>query len=146
MSKERNDIILRMHNDGVNQSKIAQYVDLSQGRVSQIIARVNRGGSFQWGGHRVSQLSSQDTQQLDVILSKGAEAAGFEGEVWTLRRVQQVIEDHFGVHYTIAWVGTLLKKLGYSRQTPRQKDIRQDPEAVSTLRKTRLAELKKSSE
>ena len=49
-------------------------------------------------------------------LSKGAQAHGFPGEIWTWPRVNEVIKELFGVSYDPSQIGRLLEKAGWSRQ------------------------------
>ncbi|MGC8947248.1 MAG: helix-turn-helix domain-containing protein [Anaerolineae bacterium] len=43
-----------------------------------------------------SKLTAAQKEQLAEILRRGARAAGFPTELWTLKRVAQVIEQEFG--------------------------------------------------
>jgi hypothetical protein len=48
------------------------------------------------------KLTTEPHAQLPDLFSKGAEHYGFEGEVWTRLRVEEVIKPHFGVNYEVA--------------------------------------------
>ena len=49
---------------------------------------------------RPKKLAAEQRRKLQEILLEGARARGYETELWTLKRMAEVIEDQFGVHYT----------------------------------------------
>lgn len=69
-------------------------------------------------GGTQGKLGEDDLRRLVEELNKGCAAQGFEGEIWTRRRVGAVIERLFGVKYDPSHVGRLLKKAGWSLQRP----------------------------
>lgn len=78
---------------------------------------------------RESFLSDKQKQQLRKWLLEGANQHGFPNNVWTGRRVQQLIADKFGVVYHPDAMPRFLKALGFSRQKPkRQSSERNEPE------------------
>ena len=88
-------------------------------------------------------LSEEQFEHLDVLLAKGAEAYGFEGDRWTAPRVAAVIDQRFGVRYSDGHTCKVLKKIGWSRQKPTRRSTRRSDEAVETWRSKRWDELKK---
>lgn len=67
---------------------------------------------------RPSRLSSQQWRKLEKLLDRGARAAGFESERWTLRRMAELIGRHFHVHYPPRSLERPLKARGFSVQRP----------------------------
>ena len=65
---------------------------------------------------RPSRLTDDQKQELEAILLKGAVAAGFPTDLWTLPRVAQVIEREFGVKYHPGHVWHILQDMGWSCQ------------------------------
>lgn len=133
---------------GWPQVKIAQALGMTEGWVSRTLKKYKEQGTagLVWrkppGGP--TRLTSQQFEQLALELSKGAEAHGFAGDVWTRPRVNTLIEKLFGVRYDITQIGRLLKKIGWSRQKPGRIARQQNPEAVQGWRQTQLPDLKKS--
>ena len=78
------------------------------------------------------------------MLSHGAEAWGFRGEVWTAARVAVVLRWQFGVRYHKAHVTRLLKQLQWSPQMPIERAIQRDEAAIERFRLERWPELKKT--
>ena len=77
------------------------------------------------------------------MLSHGAEAWGFRGEVWTAARVAAILRWQFDVHYHKAHATRLLKQLRWSPQVPIQRAIQRDELAIQDFRERRWPELKK---
>ena len=65
-------------------------------------------------GHRPPKLTAKELRLLPEVLSHGAEAYRFRGELWTCARVASVIKEEFGVVYHKAHVSRLLKALDWS--------------------------------
>ena len=60
---------------------------------------------------RPSKLTKRQRESLQQLLSCGARASGCESDVWTVRRVAQVIRRRFGVPYHGDHIGRLLRSL-----------------------------------
>jgi transposase len=124
---------------GWTQTAIAQALGVTQGAVSQWLKRAAEGGVEALRALPVSgaprRLKREDLAKLPALLSRGAEAFGFHGAVWTCERVAAVIQTIFGVRYTPQRVGGLLREIGWSRQKPQRKARQQDAEAVETFRR-----------
>lgn len=84
---------------------------------------------------RKPRLAPRDQQRLLKILSKGARKSGFSTDLWTCRRIAQVIEKTFGVTFHVDYVGTLLHKLEWSPQKPEQRARERDEEAIARWRR-----------
>src|SRR5487761_266279 len=67
---------------------------------------------------RPARLSAAQWQQLAVVIERGAQAAGFDTERWTLRRIAAVIACQFGVRYHPHYLERPLKAHGFSVQRP----------------------------
>ncbi|WP_240625922.1 helix-turn-helix domain-containing protein [Spirosoma pollinicola] len=87
----------------------------------------------------------EQLDQLTMELAKGAEHHGFSDQVWTRPRINQVINQLFGVSYDPSQIGRLLKKVGWSRQKPARLARQQDTQAVLNWQEERLPALKKGS-
>src|SRR5215217_6855765 len=81
--------------------------------------------------------------ELKELLSRGAPAHGFRGDVWTCERVAKVIHKEFGISYHPAHVSRLVRALGLSLQKPQRRANQRDEEAIRRWKEERWAELKK---
>jgi hypothetical protein len=65
------------------------------------------------------------------LLKRGAMAAGFPTEHWTLSRVALLIKRRFGVRYNANYLAEPLHRLGFSPQHPVTQARERDEELVS---------------
>jgi transposase len=120
---------------GWQQQEIAEALGVSKGAVSQWMKRVREGGvtglKRQPAPGAESKLSTEQLARLPEVLGRGAEAHGFRGDVWTYERIRTVIEREFGISYHVDHMNFILKKIGWSRQTPRKRAAQRNEEAVA---------------
>ena len=90
-------------------------------------------------GEGIEALRRSKPQRAQ-LLARGPGAFGFAGEIWTLPRVAQVIEQEVGVSYHPTQVGRILKDRGWSWQQPAlraaQREGRHPQLAGTALRRT----------
>ena len=133
---------------GWSQKTIAEALGVTPGAVSQWFKLVREEGVSGLRRRKAPgakrRLTEEQMQQLPVLLTKGAEAYGFRGDVWTRPRVVEVIRREFGVSYTPQHVGVILKDLGWSRQKPVTQASQRDEEAITHWREETWSALKKS--
>jgi len=107
---------------GLPQAEIARQLGVSRTAVTQWKRRLAMAGLAglrrRRSSGRPSRLSAADWGRLLVLLKRGAVAAGFESERWTLRRIASVAERTFGVRYHFRWLGSALRSRGWSPQRP----------------------------
>ena len=132
---------------GLSEAEVAREVGVhrqSVNRWAEQIEEQGRQGLRQAGrAGRKSRLSEADRKQLETGLKRGAEALGYETNLWTLDRVAELIERDFGVKYHAGHVSWVLKKLGWSCQRPTGKALERDEPAIKRWQKRRWPELKK---
>lgn len=80
------------------------------------------------------RLDIQQQERLSALLAKGPEAFGFRGERWTQRRVAQVVDKEFGIHYHPFSMYRLLRLIGWSVQKPVKRATQRDEEAIEQWR------------
>ena len=120
---------------GWNQAEIAAALGVTRGAVSQWLTRarvegVEEGLRAHPASGRPPKLTLEQRAQLPALLDRGAEAYGFRGQVWTCKRVGEVIRRTFGVTYDPAHVGRLLHTLGYRVQRPTERATQRDEAAI----------------
>jgi transposase len=91
-----------------------------------------------------SRLTAEQKAQIPELLAKGAESYGFRGDVWTARRVAEVIAKSFGVRYHRDHVGRLMREAGWSRQKPIERASQRHEEALKKWSQERWPEMKKT--
>jgi transposase len=133
--------------EGWPQKNIATALGVSQGAVSQWLKRAREHGEVEGLKRRAPpgmtpRLSAEQRTRLPLLLAKGAESYGYRGDVWTARRVAQLIADTFGVRYHRDHVSRLLRQLGWSRQRPVKRATQRDAEAIAHWREERWPALR----
>jgi transposase len=122
---------------GVRRSRIAEVFGVTRQAVHVWHRAWEEGGRdalLSRGPGGSSYLSAGQEKELDGLLRAGAVASGFEDQRWTLARVRQVVQDRFGVMYSVAGAWFLLDRLGWSWQVPARRAIKRDEEAIAAWR------------
>ena len=113
---------------------IARQLGVSRAAVSQwaktLDAKGVRGLRRRVGSGVPGRLTAQDKQLLKRLLRRGARAAGFETERWTLARVRQLIQREFEVTYHPHHVSKVLKQLEWSLQQPLPRAVERDEDVI----------------
>lgn len=129
------------------QRDIAEALGVAQSTVSQWMKRAREGGvqalRTQPRSGRPPKLSEAQQAKLPELLTEGAEAYGYRGEVWTTKRVAAVIKRVFGVSYHPAHVSRLLRQLDWTPQKPETQATQRDEAAIFAWCQERWPELKK---
>jgi transposase len=68
-----------------------------------------------------ARLTPAQLEQLQQELLRGPTAHGYRTELWTLKRIAQVIKQRFGVTYHPGHVFKVLRALGWSCQKPQRR-------------------------
>lgn len=106
----------------LSQAEVAREGGVSRAAVTHWKRRLEpaglRGLRRRRPGGRASRLTAAQWGQLLRRLRRGAVAAGFETERWTLRRIAAVVERTFGVRSHFRSLGRALRARGWSPQQP----------------------------
>jgi transposase len=76
------------------------------------------------------RLSRQQKRGLVRQLLKGARVHGFPTDLWTCRRIAELIEQRYGVPYHKDHVSRLMHQLGFTAQKPTRRAMERDEEAI----------------
>ena len=91
---------------------------MSEGAVSQWLKRGREGGVEALGAHppkgMAPRLTPEQKAQIPGVLARGAEAYGCRGDVWTARRVAEVIHrtDRACASTALMWVDAYGRRAG----------------------------------
>jgi len=119
--------------------EVAQRLGVSPGTVyrwKKIFQRSGREGlkAKPHPGPR-PKLTVRQRQRLGPLLRKGPLAHGYPTDLWTLKRIVEVIEKHFGVSYDPSGVWHVLHRIGWSCQKPEGRARERDEEAIVRWRR-----------
>jgi transposase len=121
---------------GRTPAEVAGLVGVSYEAARRWRARWARGGlqalRRRQAGGRPPKLSAAQAAAVKQALGAGAQAAGFDTDLWTLDRVVQVIQATTGVRLSrpSAW-RLLTQRLGWSLQRPERKAKERDEQAIA---------------
>ncbi len=90
------------------------------------------------------RLSTAHKRRLVAMLTKGALAAGYDSDLWTCRRVRDLIGKTLGVWYDLNHVGRILHTLGFSVQKPEARARERNEAAIARWRTKDWPRLKKT--
>ena len=132
---------------GWSQAEIARRLGVTQGAVSQWKSGYRRDGpqalkAVPHPGPK-PKLSARQREQLGRLLLKGARAHGYRTELWTLKRVVELIRKRFGVRYDPSGVWHVLHNMGWSPQKPERRARERDEETIAQWRKKDWPRIKK---
>src|SRR5262249_5872225 len=130
------------------QKDIAAVLGVSEGAISQWIKRAREGGGVEALARRpppgmTPRLSAEQRARVPELLAQGAPAHGFRGDIWTAKRVAQVIQRAFGVRYHPDHVRRLLRACAWSYQRPIARATQRDEAQIAAWYAQRWPALKK---
>jgi transposase len=145
--EERRKRAWALKQQGWLQKDIAVALGVSTSAVSHWCTRAGEQG-VEALAHRpppglAPRLSVEQRAQLPALLARGAPAYGFSGEVWTAKRVAQVIERPFGVCSHPDPVSRLVRASGWSYQRPLTRATQRNEAKIASWYQERWPALKK---
>jgi transposase len=133
-----------MLKEGLSPTRIARELDVARLTVYRWKSRGRGKGANIKPTGRKPELTARQCRQLERILEKGAVESGFATEVWTGKRIAQVIWDRLGVRYHFKSIPYLLHSLGWSWQKPQKEALERDNVAVRRWVRYKWPRIKKS--
>jgi transposase len=117
-----------------SRAAIARQLGVSRRAVENWAKALKAGGLRRLRRRKASgrpvKLSAEPQRELKRLLKRGALAAGFESDRWTLARVQQLIKREFEIVYHRNYLNRLLRKLDMSPQVPLPRAMERDEELI----------------
>ena len=131
----------------LSQADIARHVGVSRASVCRWAATLAQEGPRGLEARPIpGQLPRLDERawiRLGRLLDRGAVAAGFATERWTLERIAALIEREFGVQYHPRYLERPLKAHGFSVQRPATRAKERDELVIAVWPKREWVALKK---
>jgi transposase len=125
-----------MHSLDVSESSVKRWKRaLREGGVDALAAKPHPGPE--------PKLDRRQQRRLVDLLLQGAEAAGFSTNLWTCRRVAQMIEREFGVQHHRCHVWRLLRQWKFSPQKPRRRARERNEADIERWRRREWPRIKK---
>ena len=146
--EQRRRTAARLLDHGMRPSEVAAVLGVSPAAVTRWKQAYERGGEAALaakphpGGK--ARLTPAQRRRLAKVLLKGPQAHGYSTELWTLKRVAEVIAVHFGVDYHPGHVWRILRAMEWSCQKPERRARERDEEAIRRWRQDDWPRIKKT--
>jgi transposase len=138
---------VRLLDQGLAVCHVARLVGVAPVSVSRWRDARDRGGGEALASKpvpgRPAKLSQGQRVKLIRLLKQGPLAHGYPNELWTLKRVADLIEKHFAVHYDPSSVWHILNAMQWSCQKPERRARERDEQAIARWRRKDWPRLKK---
>jgi transposase len=137
-ARQRRRQAARLFAQGLPQAEVARRLGVSRQSASRWHARWLKGGRAElagpgrWG--RPSRLSDRDWRRVERALLQGAQAHGFDTDLWTLPRIAEVIWRLTGVSYHPGHVWWLLRRHRWSPQRPARRAAERNEAEIARWR------------
>lgn len=132
---------------GMKPATVAKALGTSQASVSRWQKAYKKGGPAALAPKRhpgkPPGLTARQREKLARVLLGGARKEGYSTDLWTLRRMAEVIVRHFGVQYHTGSVWHVLRAMRWSNQKPERRARERDEEAIAAWRKEHWPRIKK---
>ena len=93
---------------------------------------------------RPCRLTVAQKKRLEKLLLRGAQKAGYSTDLWTLRRIGELIRQEFGVTYALSAIWRLLiYDLNWSTQKPERRATQRDEAAIAVWKQKEWPRIKK---
>ena len=130
----RRRIAIVKHQDGWTQARIADFLDVHPVTVAKWVARHRLDGDAGLTAKptpgRPRFLTVVQEQQVLGWLADKPTAHGFRTDLWTARRVADLIHRRFGVAYHPDYLRAWLRRRGYSPQKPVRRARQRNPAVI----------------
>lgn len=106
---------------GLRQAEVARRLKVTKPAVHYWYTTWKRRGRSGLSARRPgprSQLTPRKVKQVRALLFRGASAAGYDTDLWTLQRISSTLRSSLRLTYGITQVWYLLQALGWSNQKP----------------------------
>ena len=127
--------------------EVARIVEASESSVRRWRLALRKGGlkalraKVHYG--RPPRLAAKQKRRLLKILLKGPRKAGYRTDLWTCRRVGEVVSKTFDVEYHPAHVWRILRGLGWTCQKPERRARERNEAAIAHWREREWPQLKR---
>lgn len=138
---------LRLYAECGSYNRVGEMLGCSPSSVRRWCIAHERGGDealkVRLSPGRPRRLSAAQCRTLTALLLRGARARGYATELWTTRRIAELIAKRFHVRYHPDHIGRLLHCLGWSVQKPVRRAVQRDEAAIKRWREVEAPRIKK---
>jgi transposase len=132
---------------GFSKAEIARRLLVTRQSVGRWIQQHANGGDQALQGAaklgRDPKVNADTLKKFEAELLKGPEAHGFANNLWTLKRMAEVLKQACGVSVHSRYVWHLMRALNWSPQRPQTKARERDEQAIGKWKRYTWAAIKK---
>jgi transposase len=137
----------RLFAQGRSQADVARALEVSRQTASRWYHAWAVGGAEALRGAgrtgRRCKLSGDELCCFEAWLLEGAQAHGYDTDLWTLERIAELVDRWFGVTYHPGHVWKLLCRLGWSCQRPERRARERNEASIRRWLRHRWPAIKK---
>ncbi len=130
---------------GRSRAEVAKQLDVTWMTANRWFRWLKSRGRNSWHDKKRSgrpqTLTRHQKRRLQRILKKGALHYGYPTELWTLKKVAEVIEKEFQVRYNVTHVWRVLRSLGFTAQVPLLRAMERDEDYIKSWIKNKWPEI-----
>jgi len=138
---------LRLLDKGYSLNQVGRLLGCAPSSVQRWRDARVRGGEealrVRFSPGRPARLTPASKKRLSRILLKGPLAHGFRTDLWTLRRIREVILQTLGVRYHVSHVARLMHDLKWSCQKPERRALERDESEIERWKRQEWPRIKK---
>lgn len=132
--ERRRFLAVQRVNQGYKQVEVAQFLGVDPRSVRRWMQTYRRGGweALQAKGRPGRPPHLDATQSATVLgwIRQSPTAFGFPNELWTARRVAQLIRQHFGVSFNYRYLSAWLTERAITPQKPQRRARERDQKRI----------------
>lgn len=136
--------------DGLTAAETARRMRIHDRTVRKWLAAYRKSGpkglAVKVSTGRPKKLEHRDLKRLQKIILRGPKKAGFPNDLWTSKRVLQVIKREFEIDYHANHLPKLLRSLGFTPQRPQREAAEKDREQIKKWVRYTWTRIKKKPE
>jgi transposase len=125
---------IEMIKEGKKKVRISEELNVSRAAVTvwwnKYSDKGNIGIAKKQRPGRPPKVSRENIATLPELLKKGAVEYGYSTDLWTTKRVAELIKKEFGVSYDRDHISRILHQLGMSWQRPERKAIERNEAGI----------------
>jgi transposase len=120
--------------EGWLQKEVAAFLGVSERAVNGWVAAHRKLGDAGLAGRPHPGAKPKLTKRREKVvlgwLAKSPRAFGFETDLWTTRRLAELVERRYGVRFNSNYLATWLNARGYAPQKPEVRAVERNEEAI----------------
>ena len=146
---ERRKTAIREIKKGESQAEVARQLGVTRGDVHYWWKEYKEKGASTFKPHcsrgRPRRLDANKKRQLKRMILEGPLAHGWKTDLWTTKRIANLIWNRFGINYHRNHVAKLLHQIGFSWKRPQRRASERDEKEIQRWIKEEWPRIKKKS-